>query len=112
MNLAGKISGLSGDADVLFGGESYNASVRVSSRIDQVYDFHILVEGLPEFLAFGLVADHSSFVARLDFEREVELRAYKLKGGVLWCKPIKAEIELITGNSPSIVKVHAKLGEF
>ncbi len=24
MNLAGKISGLSGDADVLFGGESYN----------------------------------------------------------------------------------------
>lgn len=44
MNLAGKISGLSGDADVLFGGESYNASVRVSSRIDQVYDFHILVE--------------------------------------------------------------------
>ena len=85
MNLAGKISGLSGDADVLFGGESYNASVRVSSRIDQVYDFHILVEGLPEFLAFGLVADHSSFVARLDFEREVELRAYKLKGGVLWC---------------------------
>lgn len=112
MNLIEKVSELSGDAEVLFGDESYNTSFRVSSRIDQVYDFYILVEGLPEFLAFGLVADHSSFVARLDFEREVELRAYKLKGGVLWCKPIKAEIELISGNSPSIVKVHANLVNF
>lgn len=67
---------------------------------------------MPEFLAFRLAADHSSFVARLDFEREVELRAYKLKGGVLWCKPVKAELELITGNSPSIVKVHANLVNF
>ncbi|MCO4322463.1 hypothetical protein [Aliidiomarina quisquiliarum] len=109
MNL---IEELSGDAEVLFGDESYNASVRVSARIDQVYDFHILVDGLPEFLAFRLAAEDSSFVARLGFEREVELRAYKLKGGVLWCKPIKAEIELITGNSPSIVKVHANLVNF
>lgn len=112
MNLVGKISGLSGDADVLFGGESYNASVRVSSRIDQVYDFHILVEGLPEFLALRLATEHSSFVARFDCEREVELRAYKLKGGVLWCKSIKAEVELITGNLPEIVEVHASLVNF
>ncbi|MBR9906798.1 MAG: hypothetical protein GYB30_01960 [Gammaproteobacteria bacterium] len=112
MNLVGKISGLSGDADVLFGGESYNASVRVSSRIDQVYDFHILVEGLPEFLALRLATEHSSFVARFDFEREVELRAYKLKGGVLWCKSIKAEVELITGNLPEIVEIHASLVNF
>lgn len=112
MNLVGKISELSGDAEVLFGDESYNASFRVFSRIDQVYDFYILVEGLPEFVAFGLVAGHSSFVARLDFEREVELRAYKLKGGVLWCKSITAEVELITGNLPEIVEVHASLVNF
>ncbi|NNS50954.1 hypothetical protein [Escherichia coli] len=112
MNLVEVVSELSGDIKVLFDGESHNASVKVCSRIDQVYDFHILVEGLPEFLAFEIVADHSSFVARLDFEREVELRAYKLKGGVLWCKPVKAELELIAGNSPSIVKVHANLVNF
>lgn len=49
MNLVEVVSELSGDIKVLFDGESHNASVKVCSRIDQVYDFHILVEGLPEF---------------------------------------------------------------
>lgn len=103
---------LAGSAILVLDDQEYSASFALHYRVDQVYDFFVLLKGLPKNLMLSVASEGKPIKVVLEHRPETIFNIKQVKDNQLWCKPVNGVIDDLSVETTEITEVRACLINF